>query len=90
MRALSWVTTESQLSGRLQVESGPTGVALAAGNTHTGGLGQRKLADLQLRSEIQLSLIFSNNCLLILLSVRTYIFPILPDYIAYLHCRGSN
>ena len=43
---LSWVTTESQLSARLQVESGLTGVAVAAGNTHTGGLSQRKLADL--------------------------------------------
>ena len=49
MTGLSWVTTASQLSGRSQVESGLTGVAVAAGNTHTGGLSQRKLADLHLR-----------------------------------------
>ena len=35
MTGLSWVTTASQLSGRSQVESGLTGVAVAGGNTPT-------------------------------------------------------
>ena len=85
MTGLSWVTTASQLSGRSQVESGLTGVVegLVVTLTDTGEETNRSHPD-----TTQFN--FSDNCVLILLSVRTYMFPISPHYIAYLHCRESN